>query len=79
MNKALELPRFKLREWRTSRGLSARKLALGAGVKPNTIGDLERDSFRQPNRITANKLADYFGVTVFDLYRGPDDSHRLIR
>ena len=63
----------RLQYWRERRFLSIRGLAERAGVKPNTISDIEKGK-RTMRRETAEKLAKALEISLDDLAEEP--SHR---
>lgn len=59
--------RTRLEQWRRSQFFSVRELARRAGVKPNTISDIENGKTTLPKRDTMKKLADALGISIEDL------------
>ena len=63
----MEIDPTRLKELRTGRGLSIRKLAEEAGVSTETVYSLEHGR-RQPTLRTLGKIARALGVEVKDFF-----------
>ncbi|MCL2846394.1 MAG: helix-turn-helix domain-containing protein [Firmicutes bacterium] len=67
----MEIFAQRLKELRTEKGLSLRKMASDLGIHHTSLGDYE-NSISQPNMEMLLKIAKYFGVTIGYLY-GEED------
>src|SRR5262249_50277435 len=64
---------WRLREWREKRALSQDELAAAAGTSKGYLSDLERGK-RPFNERIAAKLAAALGITLAELFAGPDEA-----
>lgn len=55
---------------RTPRGLSLGKVALGAGVSVHILKNINQGKSDRPNAEAAQKIAEFFGVTLAEFYSG---------
>ncbi|WP_258359980.1 helix-turn-helix transcriptional regulator [Moorella sulfitireducens] len=57
----------KMYQLRRERGLTQKKVALAVGITQSAYAMIERGR-RNPRKDTMKKLADFFGLTVDDLF-----------
>lgn len=60
----------RLREMRTTRGVSLRELATSTGLSPTLISQVER-GVTEPSLLTLRKLAAFFGESIAALFADP--------
>jgi transcriptional regulator with XRE-family HTH domain len=68
----------RLEQWRKSRFYSVRQLAKLAGVKPNTVSDIENGKTKLPKRETMENLAKALNVSLDELVDEMPEPHHLV-